>query len=87
VVRRGTAHGIWDPSFPIGGKTGTAENPHGKPHGWFVGFAPVDSPRVVVAVLVEQGGSGAAVAPIGASILRAALHGSGAHPAAVAKAP
>lgn len=86
VVRRGTARGIWDPSFPIGGKTGTAENPHGKPHGWFVGFAPVDSPRVVVAVLVEQGGSGAAVAPIGASILRAALHGSGDHPTAVAKA-
>jgi penicillin-binding protein 2 len=87
VVRRGTARGIWDPSFPIAGKTGTAQNPHGKPHGWFVGFAPVEDPKVVVAVLIEQGGSGAAVAPIGASILRAALKGNAARPAAVAKAP
>jgi penicillin-binding protein 2 len=86
VVRRGTARGIWDPSFPIGGKTGTAQNPHGKPHGWFIGFAPVDDPKVVVAVLVEQGGSGAAVAPIGASILRAALRRSGDRPATVARA-
>jgi penicillin-binding protein 2 len=73
VVQRGTARGIWDPSFPVAGKTGTAENPHGKPHAWFVGFAPVDHPQVAVAVIVEQGGSGAAVAPVGASILRAAL--------------
>lgn len=73
VVRRGTARHIWDPSFPIAGKTGTAQNPHGQPHAWFVGFAPVDQPRVAIAVLVEQGGSGAAVAPIGAAMLRAAL--------------
>ena len=87
VVRRGTAQRIWDPSFPIAGKTGTAENPHGKPHGWFVGFAPVEDPKVVVAVLVEQGTSGASVAPIGAAILRAALGRQGAVRPSLARLP
>jgi penicillin-binding protein 2 len=87
VVRRGTARRIWDPDFPIAGKTGTAENPHGQPHAWFVGFAPVERPRVAVAVLVEQGGSGAAVAPIGAAILRAALSRDRAPQPSVARLP
>ena len=87
VVRRGTARRIWDPSFPIAGKTGTAENPHGKPHAWFVGFAPVEHPQVVVVVLVEQGGSGAAIAPIGAAMLRAALTAETGAPASVAQLP
>lgn len=73
VVRRGTARAIWDPNFPMGGKTGTAENPHGSPHAWFVGFAPAERPRVVAVVVIEQGGSGAVAAPIGAALLRAAL--------------
>jgi penicillin-binding protein 2 len=77
VVRRGTARAVFDPSFPIAGKTGTAENPQGRPHAWFVGFAPVDHPQVAVAVVVEQGGSGAAVAPIGAALLRAACDALG----------
>lgn len=87
VVRRGTARRIWDPNFPIAGKTGTAETPHGEPHGWFVGFAPVKQPQVAVAVLVEQGGSGAAVAPIGAAILRAALSRDGGAQPSIAKLP
>lgn len=41
------------------GKTGTAENPHGKDHSAFVGFAPKDKPAIVVAVYVENGGFGA----------------------------
>ncbi len=44
------------------GKTGTAQNPHGESHAWFVGFAPYDNPEIVVCVLVENGGSGGAVA-------------------------
>ena len=62
--------------FPIevAGKTGTAENPHGRDHGWFVAYGPFDDPNVVVAVVVEQGGFGAQSAvPIGRRILEAAF--------------
>lgn len=62
--------------FPveIAGKTGTAENPHGRDHGWFVGYGPFSYPTVVVAVVVEQGGYGAASAvPIGRKIMEAAF--------------
>lgn len=44
------------------GKTGTAQNPHGKDHSWFVGFAPVENPRIAVAVLVENVGYGGSFA-------------------------
>jgi len=58
----------------VAGKTGTAENPSGAAHGWFVGFAPADAPTVAVAVVLEhapRGGEDAA--PIGAAVLRAAV--------------
>jgi len=58
----------------VAGKTGTAENPAGPPHAWFVGFAPADHPRVVVAVILENAGYGGDVAaPVAAQIMRAAL--------------
>ncbi|MEA4834479.1 MAG: penicillin-binding protein 2 [Anaeromusa sp.] len=63
--------------FPvsIAGKTGTAENSHGSDHGWFVAYAPYEDPRVVVVVLVEQGGFGAGSAgPIVKKILEAAFN-------------
>ena len=41
------------------GKTGTAENPHGKDHSAFIGFAPRSAPRIAVSVYVENGGFGA----------------------------
>lgn len=44
------------------GKTGTAQNPHGADHAWYVGFAPYDNPEIVVCIVVENGGSGGAVA-------------------------
>ena len=48
------------------GKTGTAENPHGKDHSAFIGFAPRTEPRIAVSVYVENGGFGAQFgAPIG----------------------
>ena len=68
---------IFGKDFPIdiAGKTGTAENPHGKDHGWFVAYGPFDNPSVVVAVIVEQGGFGAQSAvPIGKKILEAVFH-------------
>jgi len=46
----------------VAGKTGTAQNPHGKDHSWFVGFAPADDPVIAVATLVENAGHGSAVA-------------------------
>ncbi|OPZ58516.1 MAG: Penicillin binding protein transpeptidase domain protein [Synergistetes bacterium ADurb.Bin520] len=46
----------------VAGKTGTAQNPHGEDHAWFVGYAPVGRPRFVAVALVEGGGHGGAVA-------------------------
>jgi len=49
----------------VAGKTGTAENPHGKPHAWFVGFYPAHEPKVALAIVVENGGwAGQVAAPI-----------------------
>jgi penicillin-binding protein 2 len=45
-----------------GGKTGTAQNPHGKDHAWYIGFAPFEHPKIAVAVLIENAGFGGAIA-------------------------
>jgi peptidoglycan glycosyltransferase len=56
--RRFTA-GARVPGIATAGKSGTAElGGKGEPHSWFIGFAPVENPRVVIAVLVERGGRG-----------------------------
>jgi peptidoglycan glycosyltransferase len=74
VVRRGTGTAAALPGVTVAGKTGTATNPHGPAHSWFVCFAPAAAPRVVVAVIVENAGYGAAVAaPIARDVLRVAL--------------
>jgi penicillin-binding protein 2 len=56
----------------VGGKTGTSENPHGRDHALFIAFAPVEEPRIVIAVIVENapGGGGAYAAPIAGKILK-----------------
>lgn len=51
----GTAYSFRLDRWALAGKTGTAQNPHGEPHSWFVGFAPADDPRIVVASIVEFG--------------------------------
>lgn len=52
------------------GKTGTAQNPHGKDNSAFIGFAPKDNPQIAVCVYVENGGFGATIGvPIGRCIL------------------
>jgi cell division protein FtsI/penicillin-binding protein 2 len=44
-------------SVPVAGKTGTAQfNRNKDPHSWFAGFAPYDDPKIVITVLVEEGG-------------------------------
>lgn len=73
AVMSGTGRGADLPGLQVAGKTGTAQNPHGADHGWFVGFAPVTQPRVAFAVVVEGGGYGSQSAvPVVAGLLRKA---------------
>jgi len=66
----GTAHWLQRSRYSVAGKTGTAENPHGEPHSWFMGYAPADEPRVAVVALVENGGHGSeAAAPLAFQLL------------------
>ncbi len=77
VTKEGGTAGELFRDFPIAiaGKTGTAENPHGRDHGWFVAYGPFDDPRIVVVVIVEQGGFGASSAgPIVKKIMEAAFN-------------
>src|SRR2546421_355267 len=66
VVERGTARGAgrFGGTITIAGKTGTAQNPHGPDHGWFIGFAPADKPEIVVGAIVEFAREGPYVAPL-----------------------
>ena len=73
------------PGVQIASKTGTAEHGtdprHTPPHAWYIAFAPAQTPRIAVAVLVENGGDrlsatgGALAAPIGRAVIEAALQG------------
>lgn len=67
----GTARAANPGKILVAGKTGTAQNPHGEPHAWFIGYAPVQDPQIAFAILIENGGSGGAnAAPIARGILR-----------------
>ncbi len=59
---KGTARHLKNPYYSIGGKTGTAENPHGENHSWFIGVAPLESPEIVVAAIIENSGHGSEIA-------------------------
>jgi len=69
----GTGRRAIVPGVTVGGKTGSAENPHGdKTHAWFVAVAPLDKPEIAVGVVLENaGGGGAMAAPIAQKILDA----------------
>lgn len=71
----GTAYWIFhDCPIKVCGKTGTAQNPLGDDHAWFVGFGPYENPEIALAVVVDQGGSGSGVAaPIARQIFDAYL--------------
>ncbi len=74
VVAAGTGTSAALPGVQVAGKTGTATNPAGRSHSWFVAFAPAGAPRAAVAIIVENAGYGAAVAaPIARRVLAAAL--------------
>jgi peptidoglycan glycosyltransferase len=70
VVTHGTGKGLRDLPFAVAGKTGTAQNPRGAAHAWFVGFAPYAQPRVAVVALLENAGYGSAHAlPVAREVL------------------
>lgn len=72
----GTAHRAAVRGFHVAGKTGTAQNPHGDAHSWFVGFAPVPNPTIAIAVICENAGHGSTkAAPVAGAILRRHLIG------------
>jgi penicillin-binding protein 2 len=86
VVREGMRRVVEEPGGTGGmarikgivsaGKTGTAQNPHGPDHAWFVGFAPFDHPRIAIAVLVENAGfGGTAAAPVAGLCMERYLYG------------
>jgi len=70
VVERGTAAASRHADLTVAGKTGTAQNPHGKDHGWFIGFAPADKPELVVGGIMEFAEHGTVVAPYVVRALR-----------------
>jgi penicillin-binding protein 2 len=71
----GTARWVFkDFEVAVAGKTGTGENPGGRPHAWFAGYAPADDPQIAIAVLVENSGEGSvAAAPIFRSLVETFL--------------
>jgi peptidoglycan glycosyltransferase len=74
VVRNGTGKAAQLAGIAVAGKTGTAENPHGDAHSWFIGFAPAESPEIAIAVIVENAGAGSLVAaPIAREVFAQAL--------------
>ncbi len=74
-VLGGTCRALGKYDFAICGKTGTAQN-RGHDHSVFMGFAPMDSPRIAVAVYVENGGWGADYGvPIGGLIMEQYIKG------------
>lgn len=66
----GTGHAAQIPGVIVAGKTGTAQNPHGKSHAWFISFAPFDNPKIALCVLVENAGwGGSYAAPIAKQLM------------------
>jgi penicillin-binding protein 2 len=86
VVREGMRRVVEEPGgtastarvkgFQSAGKTGTAQNPHGQDHAWYIGFAPFENPTIAIAVLVENAGFGGAVAaPIAGMCIEQYIYG------------
>lgn len=82
AVTNGTCRAADLPDIEVCGKTGTAQNPHGRDHSAFMGFAPMDNPRIAIAVYVENAGFGATYGvPIGSLMLEYYLKGEISDPA------
>lgn len=76
AVVGGTCRNAQFPGYEVCGKTGTAQNPHGKDHSSFMGFAPMTDPKIAICVYVENGGWGATYGvPIGGLMMEMYLNG------------
>ncbi len=76
AVTGGTCRRAALPDIEVAGKTGTAQNPHGKDHSAFIGFAPYNDPKIAVCVYVENAGFGATFGvPIGSLVIEKYLKG------------
>lgn len=76
VMVNGTGRIARIDSVRLGGKTGTAQNPHGKDHSIFICFGPVENPKIAIAVYVENAGFGATwAAPIASLMIEKYLKG------------
>jgi penicillin-binding protein 2 len=86
VIREGMRGVVQEPGGTAGlarvkgiesaGKTGTAQNPHGKSHSWYIGFAPFDHPTIAIAVMVENVGYGGSyAAPIAGMCIERYIYG------------
>src|SRR5262249_49024577 len=74
VVDDGTAALAKVPGIPVAGKTGTAQNPHGKDHALFVCYAPADQPSLAMSFVVENMGHGSTfAAPLAGEVVRRVL--------------
>ena len=81
VFESGTARASRLDGLPMAGKTGTAENPHGQDHSIFMAFAPVDNPKIALAIIVENGYWGARwAAPIARLMMEKYIHGDVSRP-------
>ncbi len=98
VVREGMRRAVMEPggtggmarvrTIQVAGKTGTAQNPHGLDHAWFVGFAPFDNPVIAIAVLVENVGFGGSyAAPIAGKCIERYIFGEVTRPASAPRYP
>ena len=77
AVTGGTCRRAAFPGVDVAGKTGTAQNPHGKDHSAFIGFAPYDKPRIAVCAYIENAGFGATYGvPIGSLVMEKYLNGT-----------
>ena len=78
----GTARGSRISGISAGGKTGTAQNPHGDNHSIFIAFAPVEDPQIALSIIIENGGYGSAwAAPIASLMMERYIKGFTERPA------
>jgi penicillin-binding protein 2 len=76
VTEGGGRYYVNIPNIEMAGKTGTAQNPHGENHGWFIAFAPADNPQIAVAALTENAGFGSiSAAPVVSLVVEKYLTG------------
>lgn len=83
VVNWGTAAASRGSDLNVAGKTGTAQNPHGPDHGWFIAFAPADRPEIIVGSIMEAALHGSTVAPWVIRVIRRYMAARGLDPGAV----